>query len=162
MNRNGHNNNIYLDAPLGLTHEGRQNVLREWGFECKCDLCTSSPKEIKNSDQRRDRIHTIHNLLGKGEGLTSKTISRLAEEWMKLVDLESLWPQKTVYYEVIARAYFEEAKDFDKAEEYVEMCEELWIDYGGVKHDNLEGVKQLRHDFEMAKLVAEALEEAGR
>lgn len=145
-----------------MTYEGRQNVLRDWGFECKCDLCTSPQKEIKRSDERRDRIHAIHNILVKEEGLTSARIGELADECMGLVDRESLWPQKTVYYEVIARAYFEVAKDFENAAKYVDMCEDLWIQYGGPKHDNLEGIKQLRHDMEMARLVAEALEKAGR
>lgn len=155
-----HDDNTRADAPLGMTYEGRQNVLRDWGFDCRCDLCTSSRKDIKRSDERRDRIHAIHKILAQEEGLTSKRIDRLADELLRLVDQESLWPQLAVYYEVLARAYMEEAKDFENAAKYAELCDDTWIEYGGPEHDNVDGVQKLLHDLEMRRLVEEALEQA--
>lgn len=135
-----------------MTHEGRRNVLRQWGFECQCSLCTSSPQEIKLSDKRRDRIHEIHSTLAEGENLSGKMIARLADELVGLVDKESLWAQMVVYHEVISRAYFEVARDFENGTRHADLCEDAWIQYGGVEHENVEGVQRLRKDLERARL----------
>lgn len=134
------------DAPLGLNHKDRQEVVSEWGFTCKCPLCSSSSKTIQKSDRRRDRIREIKDILTERDDLSRDQVDRFVDELLRLVDEEKLEVQLVVFYEVIARAYME-VFDFEKAREYATMAEEAWIQYGGVGHDNVEGVKFLWLDL---------------
>ncbi|KAH8899830.1 SET domain-containing protein [Thozetella sp. PMI_491] len=135
-------------VPLGKSAEERQLVVREWGFNCTCWMCTSSPAQKKESDDRRQRIQDIHASLaesyeGDSEyGLDEESVAELAEELFSLIETEELQPQLVVYYEVVARAYME-IGEWDSAREYIALTEKQWIKFGGVEHDNIEGIKEL-------------------
>ncbi|KAB5572321.1 hypothetical protein GE09DRAFT_1269063 [Coniochaeta sp. 2T2.1] len=140
-------------APLGLTQTERQDVLKEWGFTCQCPLCSSSRRVIQTSDRRRNRIRAIRaRLESADDGSSSRSLTGdeevdgLAAELLRLVAEEGLEPQLVVFYEVIARAYME-VWDFEKARSYARMCEAAWVRYGGVEHDNVEGVTVLWRDL---------------
>ncbi|KAB5572149.1 hypothetical protein GE09DRAFT_1282611 [Coniochaeta sp. 2T2.1] len=133
-------------TPLGLTQTERQDVLKEWGFTCQCPLCSSSRRAIQQSDRRRNRIRTIRARLesaddgGGGGSLTGdEEVDGLAAELLRLVAEEGLEPQLVVAYM--------EVWNFEKAREYARMCEEAWVRYGGVEHDNVEGVRLLWRDL---------------
>ncbi|OIW31930.1 SET domain-containing protein [Coniochaeta ligniaria NRRL 30616] len=134
-------------APLGLNYKDRRETLKEWGFTCKCPLCSSSRRVIQQSDQRRNRIREVRAVLAEREDLSGDQVDKLAGELLRLIGEEKLEVQLVVYYEVIARAYMG-AFDFEKAKEYANMCENAWIQYGGLDHDNVEGMKQLWRDLD--------------
>ncbi|KAL1865942.1 hypothetical protein VTK73DRAFT_4948 [Phialemonium thermophilum] len=158
-------------APLGLVYEARKSTLREWGFDCKCPLCSSSRRDLAASDRRRLRVDDLHDALLRGSSLTGRQIEALAEELVRLVEEEAMWPKLAVYYEVIARAYLDAAaalaeKDpgdggrrrrelLEAAERHVELCEGTWKQYaGGFEHENVEGVAKLWKDLNEAKETA--------
>ncbi|KAH8912349.1 SET domain-containing protein [Coniochaeta sp. PMI_546] len=134
-------------APLGMNYKERQEALKEWGFTCKCPLCSSSRKTIQQSDQRRNRIRKIREVLSEGVVLSGDQVDKLVAELLRLINEEKLEVQLVVYYEVIARAYMG-VFDFEKAKQYATMCEAAWIQYGGLDHDNVEGMKQLWKDLD--------------
>lgn len=135
------------DAPLGMNYKERQEALKEWGFTCKCPLCSSSRKTIQQSDQRRNRIRKIREVLSERDDLSGDQVDKLVAELLRLINEEKLEVQLVVYYEVIARAYMG-VFDFEKAKQYATMCEAAWIQYGGLDHDNVEGMKQLWKDLD--------------
>jgi hypothetical protein len=130
-----------------MNYKERQETLQDWGFTCKCPLCSSSRKTIQHSDQRRNRIREVRDALVTRDDLTEGVIERFAKELLRLIDEENLEVQLVVYYEVIARAYMS-VPNFEKAKEYATMAENAWIQYGGLDHDNVEGMKQLWRDLD--------------
>lgn len=130
-----------------MNYKDRQEAVKEWGFTCKCPLCSSSRKAIQQSDRRRDRIREIRQELSQRYDLSRDQVDKFASELLRLIGDEKLEVQLVVYYEVIARAYME-LFDFEKAKEYATMCENAWIQYGGLDHDNVEGMKQLWQDLD--------------
>lgn len=74
--------------------------------------------------------------------LTNWDIADLTSELEQLVHAEHLWPQLCEYYKVVARAYIRRG-NLKRARYYAEMAESYWIKYGGVEHDDLEGIADL-------------------
>lgn len=80
-----------------------------------------------------------------GDTRRKKRIDALAAELLSLVEAEALWPKLVWYHEVIARAYLAIA-DRKNARRHSELSEEWWIHYGGLDHDNVDGVRTLWKD----------------
>jgi hypothetical protein len=106
------------------------------------------------ADTRRQRLYDIDQTLANPD-ITSESVTQLAEELFAIIEIESLWPQLCVYYEELAKAYMS-AGDMENARKYVEKTENTWIEFGGVEHENVEGVQQLWRDF---RWVLEQVEE---
>ncbi|KAK6956121.1 hypothetical protein Daesc_001391 [Daldinia eschscholtzii] len=141
--------NIF-DVPLGLSYEDRKEELKNWGFSCTCTLCASSKKQRAASDKNRARLQDIyHELNDSASGKSNLTISiieQLTEELESLVATEKLEAQLLVHYSAVARAYMRIA-ELDSARRYVELCEDLWVQYAGEEDDYLAGMHQLRHEL---------------
>ncbi|OTB15221.1 hypothetical protein K445DRAFT_366945 [Daldinia sp. EC12] len=137
-------------VPLGLSYEDRKEELKNWGFSCTCSLCASSKKQSAASDKNRARLQDIyHELNDSASGksnLTISTIEQLTEELESLVATEKLEAQLLVHYSAVARAYMRIA-ELDSARRYVELCEDLWVQYAGEEDDYLAGMHQLRHEL---------------
>jgi len=137
------------DAPLGLPREARHQALRDWGFTCACQLCSASSDLVELSDKRRVRMWEICRALEDEDDISKEGIASLAKELFYLVDQEQVWPQLVAHYEIVARAYMRIGALVD-AKRFVSRTEKTWIEYGGVKHDNVEGIKTLRRDLHNA------------
>ena len=137
-----------VDDILGRNYKERQEALKGgWGFTCRCPLCSSSRKTIQQSDRRRDRIREIRRAFETQDDLTGDLIDKLAAEMLRLISEEQLEVQLVLYYEIIARAYMT-VFDLARARAYAKMAEDAWIRYGGLYHDNVEGIKQLWRDLD--------------
>ncbi|KAJ9138250.1 SET domain-containing protein [Coniochaeta hoffmannii] len=133
---------------LGRNYKDRQEALKGgWGFTCRCPLCSSSRKTIQQSDWRRDRIREIRRILETQDDLTGDLVDKLASEMLRVISEEQLEVQLVLYYEIIARAYMV-VFDLGKARAYAKMAEDAWIRYGGLDHDNVEGMQQLWRDLD--------------
>lgn len=66
---------------------------------------------------------------------------------LRVISEEQLEVQLVLYYEIIARAYMV-VFDLGKARAYAKMAEDAWIRYGGLYHDNVEGMQQLWRDLD--------------
>ena len=86
--------------------------------------------------------------------LTNWDIADLTSELEQLVHAEHLWPQLCEYYKVVARAYIRRG-NLKRARYYAEMAESYWIKYGGVEHDDLEGIADLYAALKEAEAAAE-------
>jgi hypothetical protein len=134
--------NMTADTPFGRKHDDRQELLKNWGFQCRCSLCSSPEENIQLSDMRRGRIEEIHAALNDEKGLSQKKISSLTNELLRLIDKEGMLLNLVVYYELIARAYLR-IDDFENAKKFVQLAEEWWVHYGGEEHENMEGIQSL-------------------
>ncbi|KAK3984254.1 hypothetical protein QBC44DRAFT_388955 [Cladorrhinum sp. PSN332] len=142
-------------APLGYTHEERKAVLRQWGFQCRCALCSAPPVERQLADSRRERILEIHQILSKASDMqNTRRVDELVREATTLIELEELHPQFVEYYQQFAKAYMM-INELKKAREYVKMADEMWLFYGGEEHENVEGMKELWAMLEEAEREAE-------
>lgn len=83
------------------------------------------------------------------EDLTGQEIASLAKELFYLVDQEQIWPQLVALYEIVSRAYMR-IGDLVDARRFASRSEKSWIEYGGVNHDNVEGIKGLWGDLKNA------------
>ncbi|KAI1803969.1 SET domain-containing protein [Daldinia bambusicola] len=137
-------------VPLGLSYEERNEGLKNWGFACTCSLCASSKKQRAASDKNRARLHDIYHELNDSaagkSNLTTNVIEEFVAELESLVATEKLEAQLLVHYSVVARAYMR-LGELDLAKRYVELCENLWIQYAGEEEDYIAGMHQLRHEF---------------
>ncbi|KAK4222082.1 hypothetical protein QBC38DRAFT_427935 [Podospora fimiseda] len=130
-------------VPLGYVHKERKAVLRQWGFQCRCALCSAPPAERQLADSRRERILDIHQILSKASDLPStRRVDELVKEAITLIELEELEPQFVEYYAQFAKAYLM-INELKKAREYVKTADEMWLFYGGEEHENLEGMREL-------------------
>ncbi|KAK3940981.1 hypothetical protein QBC46DRAFT_432749 [Diplogelasinospora grovesii] len=145
---------MIADAPLGYTRAERQEMLRAWGFECRCAMCSAPAEHVALSDSRRERLFEIHHTLSShasedetdGELLSHARVDQLVSEALTLIAQEELHPQVVVYCALFARAYMA-IGDLALARKYVALSEENWILYGGEEHDNVDGsiVSSLSH-----------------
>ncbi|KAK4161892.1 SET domain-containing protein 5, partial [Cladorrhinum sp. PSN259] len=143
-------------APLGYTHEERKAVLRQWGFQCRCALCSAPPAERQLADSRRERILEIHQILRKASELQStRRVDELVREAMTLIELEELHPQLVEYYAQFANAYIM-INELKKARDYVQKADDMWLFYGGEEHENVEGMKELWDALEEAEREVES------
>ncbi|KAK3937046.1 SET domain-containing protein 5 [Diplogelasinospora grovesii] len=137
-------------APLGYTRAERQEMLRAWGFECRCAMWAAPAEHVALSDSRRERLFEIHHTLSShaseeetdGERLIHARVDQLVSEALTLIAQEELHPQVVVYCALFARAYMA-IGDLALARKYVALSEENWILYGGEEHDNVDGIRLL-------------------
>jgi hypothetical protein len=86
--------------------EDRQELIRGWGFNCTCSLCTSK-EESKASDFRRQRIQEILEGLDHPENREYDNLMRLADEVLYLIEREGLAAQKGDFYSILAQICLE-------------------------------------------------------
>lgn len=79
--------------------------------------------------------------------LSQDEVDRFANELLRAVREEGTELQLMVHYEVIARAYVR-VFDIQKAKRYAALAERAWGRYGGLEHDNVEGIRGLWKDVE--------------
>lgn len=129
--------NSHADVPIGLLHEGRKQGLDDWGFTCKCALCSSSADKLNESDRNKDRLREILLALQDGSPDSSSTISELAAEADALIDRESMWPALCQVYQAVAGAYMD-TMDFENADRYVGMAEDMCVQIAGEEQGGLQ------------------------
>ena len=138
-----------LDTSPGLKHADRQQALEDWGFTCTCPLCSGLEEDIDESDGRKDRLREIFATL-QGENPDGDTTDQLVEEITRLIDAESMWPMLCPFYQVVSTAYMENW-DFEQAEKYVKLAEEMCGRIGG--DDDQGGEQRIRRLWTMLELA---------
>ncbi|KAI1855795.1 hypothetical protein JX265_012240 [Neoarthrinium moseri] len=133
----------YGYIPLGGIREERQELLRQWGFNCSCSLCLAPASEVAKSDAARTRIQTIADRLRSAKANKKGKLTRLVSEMLHLVDQEGLGPQLVVWYDLISRAYLQ-VDDFENAELYADLADQTWKQHGGEFHEGVDDIRALR------------------
>ncbi|KAK0705519.1 hypothetical protein B0H67DRAFT_471060, partial [Lasiosphaeris hirsuta] len=115
----------------GLTYPERQRVLKQkWGFDCTCSLCSSSAKEIAESDARREAISRLgKEVLAQVEEQNYKEAIKLNREMLVALEDEALVPHMGDYYEVMARLYGA-LPDIDNAKKFAKLALEEFRAFG--------------------------------
>lgn len=95
-----------------------------WGFNCTCSLCALEPEEQHASDERRERLADIYDLMNK-QKTTGRlgSLRELAAEFEELVKLEQLEVRWGEYYQLFMVIFFH-AGDVDAAIKYGNLS--LW------------------------------------
>lgn len=120
----------YKDARLGMSHQERQALLADWGFQCTCDMCTAAPAEIAASDNRRQKITQlkadIMDFLNRGK---VHGAVKMIREVIDVMDKENLRPLMTEQYETLARIQWALGNK-EKGVEYARESIRLLTDHG--------------------------------
>ncbi|KAI1140899.1 SET domain-containing protein [Hypoxylon sp. FL0543] len=122
-----------FNLPLNLLSEQRQALIREWGFNCTCPLCTS-PSETQISDRRRGRIQDLLAELDRPEIRNHAAVKRRVDEILDLCDKEGLTAQVGDFYTIIAEIY-SNMGDLDLARKYGELAVRELTHYAGYDHE---------------------------
>ncbi|KAK0625408.1 hypothetical protein B0T17DRAFT_590995 [Bombardia bombarda] len=115
---------------VGETSDVRQRSLRQWGFECSCDLCSSSAAEVAASDARRRQIDMLRHQAVQAftDGKPYQAL-RITRQVLNLLPLEGLFPLYSEQYENIARVYWM-LRDREKAEKYARISLDVLAEQG--------------------------------
>ncbi|KAI1408280.1 SET domain-containing protein [Hypoxylon sp. FL1857] len=119
--------------PLNLQSEQRQTLIREWGFNCTCSLCTSAA-ETAVSDRRRGRIQDLLAELDRPEIRNHAAVKRRVDEILDLCDKEGLAAQVGDFYAIVAELY-SNMGDLDLAKKYGELAVKELTHYAGYDHE---------------------------
>lgn len=132
---------MQTDITLGKPSEERKKSLKQWGFECTCDLCTASPAEVRASDNRRKQIEELRDYAIRAyqAGKPYQAL-RFTRQIVDLLPSEELFPMYSEQYENMARIFWT-LNDMKNAEKYVRLSLEILAEQGYiryVKDDHLE------------------------
>ncbi len=99
----------------------RATKLQQWGFTCRCPLCTAPQSEIDASDARRQQIETLreHAVQAFQAGRPYQAL-RFTRQVVKLLPGEELFPLYGEAYENLARIFYV-LRDRGNAEKYANM-----------------------------------------
>lgn len=94
----------------------RTRALKNWGFNCTCNLCSAFPEAREASDERRERLvevfHTIQH-----ETTSYNTLVKLTQDLVNLAQAEGLLAKVGEYYQAFMRIYYR-AGDAETARKY--------------------------------------------
>ncbi|KAI2611877.1 SET domain-containing protein [Hypoxylon sp. NC1633] len=119
--------------PLNLLSEQRQSLIREWGFNCTCSLC-SSRHESTVSDRRRSRIQDLLAELDRPELRNHEAVEKRIAEILNLCEKESLEAQVGDFCTIVAEVY-SSMGDVDLARRYGELAVKELRHFAGYDHD---------------------------
>ncbi|KAI0011288.1 SET domain-containing protein [Xylariaceae sp. FL0662B] len=132
-------------TPLNLPSKERQDLIREWGFNCTCSLCTS-PNDLAVSDHQRDRIQDI---LAELDSPTTRNRSAVQKRVVEIVDLckkEGMTAQIGDFYTIIMDIY-SSMGDLDMAKRYGLLALEELRHYAGHDHERTEKALAMLEDL---------------
>ncbi|KAI1475815.1 SET domain-containing protein [Daldinia eschscholtzii] len=123
--------------PLNLLSEQRQTLIKEWGFNCTCSLCTS-PEATAVSDRHRGRIQELLAELDLPEMRNHAAVSKRVDEILDLCEKESLAAQIGDFYAIIAEIY-SSIGDVNLAKKYAKLAVKELKHYAGYDHERTKG-----------------------
>ncbi|KAI2472254.1 SET domain-containing protein [Annulohypoxylon bovei var. microspora] len=121
------------DLPLNLVSEQRQTLIREWGFNCTCSLCTS-PKDTAISDRRRGRIQDLLAELDDPKIRKHALVKKRVDEILDLCEKEGLAAQIGDFYSIVAEVY-SSMGDLKLARKFGELAVKELKHYAGYDHE---------------------------
>ena len=104
--------------------------LRQWGFECSCEVCAAPSKEVDASDERREALSRCFDRMI--EGLSRGDIRggiKILEKALVDLEKEGLTPLASEVYEGMATIYWLTG-DKKKATELARLAVDYRADYG--------------------------------
>ena len=103
----------------------RQELIRQnWGFSCSCDLCSSSEKDLFESDDRIKKLVEGREHLASVFSNPRKVLTTVTA-LIRLLDEEKLIKEKAKYCEIATYAA-NQLGDEDQAKKYGECAREQW------------------------------------
>ncbi|KAK4192385.1 hypothetical protein QBC35DRAFT_459557 [Podospora australis] len=133
---------------LGKPSEERKKNLKQWGFECSCDLCTASPAEVQASDNRRKKIEELRDYAIRAfqAGKPYQAL-RLTRQVINLLASEELFPMYSEQYENMARIFWV-LNDMKNAEKYARMSLDILVEQGYIPYVKDEYIDVMWRRFE--------------
>ncbi|OHE91877.1 hypothetical protein CORC01_12830 [Colletotrichum orchidophilum] len=116
---------------LNMLYQDRQQALQEWGFNCNCAICSSSPEVLAISDGHRRRLQEILSELEDPVLAGSPSlVAELVDELEDVIVIEGLTAQAGEFYDVVARAYGAMG-EMGKGRMYAELALEKLVRFAG-------------------------------
>lgn len=127
-----------------LYHERQHNLRSRWGFDCTCELCSSSVELRASSDRRRQKIRTMRqDVMKHVQHKNFIPAIKLNEELLGLIAKENMAPHMGEHYEVIARLYLA-AMDLANAKRFARLAlDELEANGGREVYDSISELEAL-------------------
>ncbi|KAK3989756.1 SET domain-containing protein 5 [Cladorrhinum sp. PSN332] len=143
---------------LGKTSDERKKALKQWGFECTCDLCAADEAQVKASDARRRQIEELRGYAVLAfQAKKPYQALRLTRQVLNLLPAEEMFPFYSEQYENMARIYFV-LGDMENAELYARKSLDVLAEQGyiqGVRDEQLEIMwNKFRQDGDRFKAAA--------
>lgn len=98
----------------------RKANLVNWGFQCTCDLCTSSAEELHASDMRRERLADLYFGM-KEESVTHQQLGEMIREFDSVVEQEGLETRNGEYY-LSFMHFYHKFGDMENALKYARLA----------------------------------------
>ncbi|KAH6623886.1 hypothetical protein F5144DRAFT_659308, partial [Chaetomium tenue] len=118
----------------------RTRALKNWGFNCTCNLCSASAEARSASDERRERLAEAFHTMQHGS-VSYNTLVKLTQELVDLAQVEGLLAKVGEYYQAFMRTYYG-AGDAETARKYGRASlklAEIFSDPEGVLCTGLKG-----------------------
>ncbi|KAI1204898.1 SET domain-containing protein [Annulohypoxylon truncatum] len=137
--------------PLNLVSEQRKALIREWGFNCSCSLCTDS-KETAISDRRRGRIQDLLAELDDPDIRKPAPVKKRVDEILDLCEKEGLAAQIGDFYTIVAEVY-SSMGDLELATKYGELAVKELKHYAGYDHERTKSATSFLEKLRIKKCV---------
>jgi hypothetical protein len=137
----------YLDEALDAPREKRQEQLKEnWGFTCKCALCSADPEKIAISDEHRIMIAHDKEKLRRGLAEQKPTVMyRVATQMCQLYEDEGLIAPRAKSYEIAAYAAAM-IGDENEVRRFANLAKRYWRILAGKDSFEVRKMDDLRRD----------------
>ena len=133
------------DIPLGMRQALRAQALRNWGFDCKCSLCTAPLAIREASDARRLRLvdiqHTFSAMKSNQVRVTYNEARSLSEEIVQIAKTERLTTIMVQIYQGLTRLWYE-IGDYQEAARYARRAVEFYETYGDLDTEFYKGLRR--------------------
>ncbi|KXH45238.1 hypothetical protein CSAL01_06351 [Colletotrichum salicis] len=116
---------------LNMLYQDRQDALQEWGFNCTCALCSSTPEVLAISDAYRRRLQDIFSELEDPVLASSPSlVAELVDELEYIMVKEGLTAQAGEFYGIVAEVY-RNMGETGISKKYAELAVEKLVQFAG-------------------------------
>jgi len=141
-----------------MPYATRTRALRNWGFSCTCSLCSSTVDERQASDERRNHIATLLDVIGSNQEQFNEYFPKYddlveaTEALLTLLEREGLEERYgEIYYSLMMAHHQHRHGDHVQAAEYGQTALMYAEAYGDEEDDFCKEIQSMLGVLEHAK-----------
>ncbi|KAI3543836.1 hypothetical protein CABS03_11735 [Colletotrichum abscissum] len=132
---------------LNMLYQDRQKALQEWGFNCTCVLCSSSPEVLAISDAYRRRLSEIFSELEDPVIAGSPSlVAELIDELEDILVKEELTAQAGEFYGIVAGVY-RNMGEMELSKKYAKLAVEKLVVFAGYDDERTVRAREVLLEF---------------
>src|SRR5690606_17786015 len=135
----------YIDPRQEPSYKDRHRHLgSQWGFECTCELCSSTPAR-RESNRRREAIRNAKNSIKEAGSDDAQEIVRQCRRLLRLYEEEGMVAPRAMTAEIAAYAS-NQMGDVKGAVEFARVAREYWEVMAGLESFEVRRLEELIAD----------------